>query len=222
MKNHTRKNIHIPYNLKLQPYHKVIADLVYKYCNNKPSIIDVGCGLGHTLKEIIEKIPEAILTAADIDKNCLEITGSRVQVQRKIHIHTIEDIYPLCSTFDVVIMSHSLEHMYNPVGTLNNMIKILKPDGILVLAVPNPVTLQVILFNIIKKNYVNKGHVVSWDRSHFMNFLENILSLNVLCYKEDYFRLPFSHKLLFLRPIELLLVKIFPWFSFSNIAVIKK
>jgi hypothetical protein len=30
-----------------------------------------------------------------------------------------------------------------------------------------------------------------------------------------------SEKLPFLRPIELFLVKLFPWFSFSNIAVIR-
>ena len=214
MKNQARKNIHIPYDLKLRPYHTVIANLISKYCKNNPSIIDIGCGVGHTLKEIEKKIPEATLTAVDIDEDCLEITAKRVPVQ-KIHIDKIEDIYSLSSEYDVVIMSHSLEHMYNPAETLKNIVRqILKPDGILVLAVPNPVRLQVILFNLIKRNYVNKGHVVCWDRSHFMNFLENILSFNVLCYKGDYFRLPFSHKFFFLRPIELFLAKIFPWFSF--------
>jgi 2-polyprenyl-3-methyl-5-hydroxy-6-metoxy-1,4-benzoquinol methylase len=218
-----RENVHIPYDFKIQPYHKIAADLVCQYCENeRPAVLDLGCGVGHTLNEISKRMPEAEFTAVDIDDECLDITGQRVKLKSKIKVTKTEDIYDLPTRYDALIMSHSLEHMYNPVETIQSVMKLLNPGGILVLAVPNPVRMQVILFNLLRRHYVNKGHVFAWDRSHFMNFLENILSLNVLCYREDYFRLPFSHRLPFLRPIELLLVKIFPWFSSSHIAVVKK
>jgi hypothetical protein len=56
------------------------------------------------------------------------------------------------------------------------------------------------------------------------HFLEVILQLRVEECAEDYFQLPFqlSMKWPFLRPLELFLVRFFPWFSMSNIAVIRR
>ena len=124
-------------------------------------------------------------------------------------------------------MCHSLEHMKSPVHACEQALRLLKDGGFLILAVPNPVRPDVIFGNIFKRHYVNKGHVYSWDKSHWKNFLENILSFNVVEYENDtvyifgklraikFFRVV-------LRPLEIILCKMLPWFCFSNIAVIKK
>lgn len=215
------RNLHIPYDQRIRPYHITVAELVCKYAGSNPSILDIGCGVGHTLAEIVARNPNVQLTALDIDDQCLAITGEKVPLVAKIKVDKIEDAYLLPDKFDVLIMSHSLEHMIDPVQTVKALMNLVKNDGIVVLAVPNPVRLTVIFAHLRKKNYVNRGHVAAWDRSHWINFLENILGLNVICYSQDYFQLPLSEKLPFLRPIELFLVKLFPWFSFSNIAVIR-
>jgi len=99
---------------------------------------------------------------------------------------------------------------------------LLSPGGILVLAVPNPLRPTVIWRSILRQNYANRGHVCAWDRSHWMNFLENILQLNVLCYSQDYVPVPFLRKFSLFRPLEELIAQILPWFAYSNIAVIQK
>jgi 2-polyprenyl-3-methyl-5-hydroxy-6-metoxy-1,4-benzoquinol methylase len=218
------RNVHISYDQKVGPHDQVIAELVCNYAEDDASILDIGCGVGHTLSEIQKRKSQLKMTAVDIDEKCLEITSKRVTLQNRIHIRTIEDLFAMRLTVDVLIMSHSLEHMYRPVDTVQGVLKMLRPGGILILAVPNPVRPLVFLGNLWKTHYVNRGHVCAWDRSHWINFLENILGLDVICYSQDYVPLlPFAtaSRLLFVRPFEKLLARVFPWLSFSNIAVIK-
>lgn len=215
-------NIHIPYNQVIEPYHEVIAHLAQIHFKVNGSVLDLGCGVGHTLALIQGSRVDLNIYAADIDKECLDITENRVKLTKRILLNSIDEIYTYPMSFDGIIMSHSLEHMNNPFHTLQEMYKKLNKDGVLILAVPNPVRLSVILSNLMKKQYSNKGHIYAWDRSHWINFLENIMKFNVILYTEDYFPLPLSARTKLLRPFEKILVKIFPWFAFSNIAVIKK
>jgi len=39
--------------------------------------------------------------------------------------------------FDVIVMNHVLEHLFNPKETLQEVSRILKPDGLLIIGIPN-------------------------------------------------------------------------------------
>lgn len=226
MKPVNTRSVHVGYNFErgFREYHEVVAELVCNYTKDDASILDIGCGAGHILSKIREKMPHLMMTAADIDKKCLELTEQRVGC-KKIHIKEIEELFSTPLMFDTIIMCHSLEHMYRPVDIVRGVLKLLSPNGILVLAVPNPVRPTVFYGNILKRHYVNRGHVYAWDRSHWMNFLENILTLNVVCYSQDLVPLPFLQKFKKNRLVnrfEKSLAKVLPWLSASNIAVIRK
>lgn len=216
-------SVHIPYDQVVQPYHIVVGGLVSKYVVHGGEILDVGCGVGHFLSIVKSHRGDLKLIAADIDQECLAITDQRVGLHGKLHINDVEDLFIDNKLYDCIVMSHSLEHMYAPVRVIKEMTKKIRPGGFLILAVPNPVRLPVIFSNIRRRRNVNLGHVVAWDRSHWMNFLEVILQLDVMEYAEDIFQLPFmlGSKFQFLRSLEWYLVKIFPWFSMSNIAVVR-
>jgi len=174
---------HIDYTQKPKHYHKIVAGLLNKYIDKKDGrILDVGCGVGHTLAEIRKFLPQARLVATDIDKKCLEVTEKRINIDGKFLIRKIEDIAGSNNygKFDAIIMSHVLEHLLRPADVIVEMMKMLRLNGIMILAVPNPVRPDVFLAAIRKKNYVNKGHAYAWDRSHWMNFLENILFSSIL------------------------------------------
>lgn len=214
------KSEHILYNQNAMPYHRVVAELVCRHVGDEASVLDIGCGVGHTLVDISRMKPAIMITACDIDPNCLEITGQRVSLHRKIHVASSDEIFNMPLKFDAVIMSHSLEHMRSPVDAVQKALNMVNSGGVLVLAVPNLGCSQGILFNLLRKRWVNRGHVCGWDRSHWMVFLEDILKLQVVCYAEDYCRFVVSNRLS--RPIETFLVRLFPWFSESNIAVVRK
>jgi SAM-dependent methyltransferase len=55
----------------------------------------------------------------------------------RVHQGTLEDAHLWPHTFDVVTMWDVLEHLYQPVQTLRHVRRLLRPDGILVVRVPN-------------------------------------------------------------------------------------
>lgn len=223
VKSKERQNVHIDYNLMTLPFHTKVAQLVSKYSKSKDStLLDIGCGAGNTIQVIQEMNPDMQIFASDIDLNCLEITSKRANITEAIHIDDVEDLFNKGKKFDIVVMSHVLEHVKRPYDTVQGIIDILKPGGFAILAVPNPVRPRVIFGNLFKVHYVNRGHVYAWDRSTWMNFLENIVKADVVEYTQDALLLPALWKVSFLHPFLKFLSKVFPWFSMSHIAVIKK
>ena len=164
-----------------------------KYCPKGGKVLDVGCGVGNVLRLIHHGDSTCELYGADIDETCLKNTKESVGLKEAIHISDVEDLFQQNreSTFDVVIFSHVLEHVSRPSDTVKGLVNLLKPGGVLILAVPNPVRPDVILFNLVQNlDKVNRGHIQTWDRAHWKNFLERILELDVVEYPTDSIRIP--------------------------------
>ncbi|MFY0626290.1 MAG: methyltransferase domain-containing protein [Reichenbachiella sp.] len=217
------KNIHVSYSLQTKPYHKIVANLVEKYSSNDAKILDVGCGAGNLLVEINRRIGGAVISAADIDQNCLNLVAEKVPVEESFLIKDVEDLFVDNNrkSYDVIILSHVLEHVKRPYDTIVGLKSLLNSDGVLILAVPNPVRPDNIMLSFFRNYRVNLGHVQTWDQAHWRNFLENILELDVLEYPTDFIRVPFFDRFSLLHPLLILLAKIFPGFSRSCMAVVR-
>jgi len=76
------------------------------------------------------------MTASDLRRQYPELAASPL-----VHIDIIDDGERLASvaagTQDFVIANHFIEHCQNPVLTLQNLFRVLKPGGVLYLAVPD-------------------------------------------------------------------------------------
>jgi 2-polyprenyl-3-methyl-5-hydroxy-6-metoxy-1,4-benzoquinol methylase len=219
------RSVHIPYNMKLRPYHKVVAEKAIKLLPHNGNLIEIGCGVGITLELIKKHRPDVHIVAADIDSNCLQITGERVPDAKQVTITEDRPFTELGNGYDLIIASHVVEHLKNPYESIKQFMEMLKPGGHLIVAVPNPVRPNIFFGNILKKDYVNRGHVYAWDRSHWINFLERILHLNVIEYPVDFIPVfPFSKFTgkPWARNLQMAFAKAIPWWSFSNIAVVRK
>ena len=220
-------NIHISHrDSAIQTFHRLIAKLVVKYAPSNGRVIDIGCGLGQCLHIVNKLNPTLSLYGADISQDCLRITRERTEKVNCILMEeSSSDLKKLGIDYDCCIMSHTLEHMVSPLHTLINSMSLIKPGGHLIVAVPNPVRPEVIIKSILQKTYVNLGHVYSWDRSHWINFLERIAKLTVVEHCSDEVRIfpgRISKNIYLLKSIEIMLSHIIPWLSFSNISVVKK
>ena len=221
-----KTSIHIPYDLPLRPYHKIMARLVQKYAPRDGRILDVGCGVGNMLELVRAGGEQYICVGADIDQHCLDLAQARVRMDRAIRIDDVLDLAEpsiAAGTYDVVVLSHVLEHVMRPYDTVKALMDLLNPGGHLILAVPNPVRPDVMFYNMFRRfDKINKGHVQTWDRATWRNFLESILGLNVVDYPMDFIRVPGLDKFQCVHPILHVGAVIFPGFARSCMAVVKK
>ncbi len=216
-----RENVHISYDQTPKMYHRVVAKVVSRYVGEGGRVLDIGCGVGHTLNFLNSIRPDLRLSAADIDAETLASTGEKVDLEHAIEIGDFTDIVRRGERYDAVILSHVLEHTINPLEIVKQLHCIGTDSSVAVLAVPNPIRPAVMLASLFRKHYVNRGHVYAWDRSHWRNFLENIAGLEVLEHTQDHIRIPFVRRFLPLGIVERILARIFPWFSHSHISVIR-
>jgi len=220
-----KENIHVPYDQATRIYHYKVAELVNKYTEKHGTVLDVGAGAGNMLATLNQNRADIQLFAADAYQGALDVVSKKVPISHSWLLPEGQlDLSNIPQSFDTIIMSHVLEHVWNPVDAVHQAMNLLNDGGRLVLAVPNPVTPVNMMRHIIRRySSVNKGHCFLWDRGHWINFLEQIVQADVLEYANDEVFL-FKRKTdstSFLKKIEISLATIFPALSFSHLAVIQ-
>lgn len=94
--------------------------------------LEVGCGSGGYLRRLLEAgwQVEGIEFADDPARRCREL-GFRV------HTTGIEDAELQPASYDLVVAWMVVEHLHDPGAVLQQMNHLLRPDGILMISVPN-------------------------------------------------------------------------------------
>jgi 2-polyprenyl-3-methyl-5-hydroxy-6-metoxy-1,4-benzoquinol methylase len=94
-------------------------------------ILDIGCGRGHLLKILQQKGFDCHgIERADFPKDN-EIGDIHIYKQE------IEDVGFSENFFDTVLIWHVLEHVSDPISMVREATRILRPGGLLTIAVPN-------------------------------------------------------------------------------------
>ena len=129
--------------------------------------LDIGCGPGHYLLKLkargfevlgIEPDPEARAGAA---RNGLQVlAGTAEQLPEKL------------GTFDLVIMSHSLEHCLDPATAVRNVFALMRPGGTFYCEVPNSACLHFRWFNICSEMFDAPRHLYFFSPSNLSALLE--------------------------------------------------
>lgn len=115
------------------------ANFILQHCSPKrsrPAVLEIGCGGGWNL----QPFQELGWTAAgwDFDKGYLAVGRARGLDLRH---GSLEDAVTRNERFELIIMSHVLEHLLDPVTALRKLRNILTPQGALYIEVPS-------LFNV--------------------------------------------------------------------------
>jgi SAM-dependent methyltransferase len=114
-----------------------------KDCDIQGLVLDVGCGGGLLLQMLAER-------------GVKEVAGLDFSLDAARAAWTLAGVPAVCATLSrpplpdsscaVVTMFHVLEHLYDPASYLDAAHKLLKPDGRLVIQVPNAACWQFLLF----------------------------------------------------------------------------
>jgi len=129
-------------------------------------VLDLGCGSGELLKELKEKGFECY--GVEMDKNAVEIC--RKNNLKVIQGDIQEYIKKINAKFDVIILSHGLEHLYNPSFVIREISRILADDGVFIIAIPSADSL---MFNLFK----SKWHSIDSPRHLYLFSTKTLSSL---------------------------------------------
>ena len=100
------------------------------------SVLDVGCGIGTYTSTPLAYLPVSI-TAIDSDKKTVDYASERNQHENLEFLCACGEYFDDDEQYDLIVCSHILEHTPVPIVLLGNMKRLLKDDGVLVLAIPN-------------------------------------------------------------------------------------
>lgn len=105
-----------------------------------PRILDIGCGRAHLLSALAQQGCEC----HGVERQDFPF----IPAQPGIHFYrdALENVPLAPASFDAIVLWHVLEHVRNPVETLEIAAKLLCPGGVLALAVPNFGSWQAQLF----------------------------------------------------------------------------
>ena len=97
-------------------------------------VLDIGCGSGDFLLELAEKHSEWDLYGVDFDERAV---NQARQLGFSVHHGSVQDAKYIDNFFDEIYMNHVLEHTPNPLETLKETCRILKPNRHLIILIPN-------------------------------------------------------------------------------------
>lgn len=103
----------------------------------KGKVLEVGCGIGSITQYYAHSCD---VTAIDISEEYIDIVRQRFANIKNFNAH-VQDVAKDVSglgvgSFDAIICSNVLEHIEDDIAVLNNMNKLLRKDGILMILVP--------------------------------------------------------------------------------------
>ena len=106
---------------------------VFNFTNK--SVLEIGCGSGVLLREI--KARGAKVRGCEIDKISSEIANSVIGEQVVANVDATDFLKNIDQFYDLIVISHVLEHLRNPVQVVKTLRNSMTVDGVLLVVVPN-------------------------------------------------------------------------------------
>ena len=101
-------------------------------CSKTPRLLDIGCGTGWTTSIWQENGFSVVGIEPSIARGQMARDTYHIPVSNE-HIEN----FVTEELFDVVVMRHLLEHIENPITMIQKVRSFLKPNGLLVIVIPN-------------------------------------------------------------------------------------
>jgi len=150
-------------------------------------VLDFGCGWGAFSKMLAERGNDVV--GIDLDDNevdiCRHVWGDTDRLSfKRAAISELED-----ATFDCVVSNEVIEHVHNPGTYLHQINRVLSPDGVLVISLPNVMTPRLMLPSLsfrlggflrqvseqTRREYRKGGdHINAWDAPHFVRLVTTV------------------------------------------------
>jgi SAM-dependent methyltransferase len=110
------------------------ARKIESLAGGKPGrVLDIGCGRGFLLRAFQQRRWE--VTGTEMSPSATAY--AREKLKLPVHVGKLQDLKLPESSFNAVVMWHVLEHMDRANDVLDEVCRLLRPGGVLLVAVPN-------------------------------------------------------------------------------------
>lgn len=131
---------------------------------NYPKILDIGCASGLMTNKIASFFPESKVVGVDIYSNAIDFAKSKYP-QISFNIADIHKLPFASGSFDLIICCETIEHVLNPKKALSEIYRVIKKDGIVIIAMDSGNLLFRLIWWFWEKT---KGKV--WQGAHLHPF----------------------------------------------------
>lgn len=143
----------------------------------RPSVkaIELGCGEGHSTKRLRDLLPDNVALSASEYVDHLVPIAQRSNPNVPISQESAYETKHKDESFDLVFLLEVLEHLDYPDKALQEISRILKKDGYLILGVPREplwCTLNMARGKYLKSLGNTPGHLNHWSTFTLRNFIE--------------------------------------------------
>ncbi len=112
----------------LKPTRDYIIKALANINNKNIKILDLGCGPGELISELMQKFNNIEVTGIDFSEKMLEISSNRNPAAKHIKMDTAK-LSELEGQYDIIICTHSLPYYKEPKNVFKELHRVLNSDG---------------------------------------------------------------------------------------------
>ena len=131
-------------------------------------LLDVGCGPGVNLATLRSQGWDVY----GLDTSAVAVTCAREQFGDRVQLGDLGSVQYKDRSFDVVLFSHSLEHLFDPLAALTEVRRILNDQGLVVITLPNAGSLEARLFGQWWFPWELPRHLYHFEKTTLTRLLE--------------------------------------------------
>ena len=96
-------------------------------------VLDVGCGTGELLRRLRAKYPDALLAGLDPVEEMLLVARDKLGGKEDLRVGYADSLPWRSASFDVVVSCNMFHYITHPIEALQEMGRVLRPGGVLVM-----------------------------------------------------------------------------------------
>jgi len=136
------------------------------------SVLEIGFNNGERLRELCKIYPEAVFTGLEVREKPVEDMKALGYDCRLVETELFDEFFDSGEKFDIVYGFAVMHHMSDPYKSLESIIKILKPGGVLLfIREGHPYDLVSHLHTTVMKNWEFEKNTLKMKRKSFKKLL---------------------------------------------------
>ena len=149
--------------------------------NQTISILDAGCGDGINLKFLTNFYSDLKYNLVAFDYSKLRVHRAKKIIENILVTNICEIPFP-DETFEIILCNQVIEHIPNDVAAINELRRVLKKNGMLILGVPN----EGCKLAYLRNHILQRNILFSTDHVNFYTYIKIIYKLKNLGLVEIY------------------------------------